>query len=81
MKRELVAFLLLYSVDGRCHVSVGVHCLFLTVPWSIVRDCCISWLNSHTFSYMIRQSCMRYMFFPRTHLFEKKKQSTQCLEF
>ena len=76
-KRELVA------VDGccRCYVSVVVLCLFLTLPWlSIVRGCCISWLNSHTFSYIKRQSFMRCMFLHRTHLFEEKIQSNQGLK-
>ena len=30
-----VRYCLLYSVVGRCHVSVVVICLFLTVPWLV----------------------------------------------
>ena len=50
-KRELIALLLLYSVDVMFLLSFFVsssRCLF--------NDCCISWLNSLTDSYMIRQN-------------------------
>ena len=47
-KRELVALLLLNSVDVMLLLSFfasSSRCL----GWSIVPDCCISSLNSHTF--------------------------------
>ena len=40
-ERELVALLLLYSVDGRCHVSVVVLCLFLTLPLLVYTLKCV----------------------------------------
>ena len=50
-KRELIALLLLYLVDVMFLLSFFVsslRCLF--------NECCISWLNSLTDSYMIRQN-------------------------
>ena len=38
-KRERVA---LHQKSPGCHVDVSVVCLFLTVGWSAVCDCCIS---------------------------------------
>ena len=50
-KRELIALLLLCSVDVMFLLSFFVsssRCLF--------NDCCISWLNSLTDSYLIKQN-------------------------
>ena len=50
-KRELIALLLLYSVDVMFLLS-----FFVSFSRCLFDDCCISWLNSLTDSYMIRQN-------------------------
>ena len=50
-KRDLIALLLFYSVDVMLLLS-----FFVSSSWCLVDECCISWLNSLTYSYMIRQN-------------------------
>ena len=48
-KRELVALFLLFSVD-----IIFLLSFFVSSSRCLFNDCCISWLNSLTDSYMIR---------------------------
>ena len=81
-KRELVAFLLLYSVDGRCHVSVDIHCLFLTVPWLVYSAWLLHFLVKLTYFFLHDKTILYevYVLSQDTYVWEKI-QSTQGLEF
>ena len=54
-KRELIVLLLLYSVDVMFLLS-----FFVSSSRSLISDCCISWLNSLTDSYMIKKIISEY---------------------